>query len=368
MFKTLYKQTSTGAVQQWTISTDGNEVVTVFGQVDGKLQTTRDIVKKGKNIGRSNETTPEQQAALQTQQKYDGKLKKGYVIDKNLATTTRNTLAGVLPMLAHPIEKKKKYVTFPALAQPKLDGLRCMGVLKDGVITLYSRTQKEWVSIPHINKELLTLFGKYGDMTFDGELYNHKYKNDFNTITSIIKREDIHPDHELVQYHIYDVVAPGNYRTRTAGLVESLEDAKYLEAVETVDIDSQQELADYQVICVEQGFEGAMYRNINGLYEHKRSSGLLKIKDFQDEEFKIVDVEEGTGKLMGRVGAFYCELNDSSGNRFKASPAVTLEEKATMWQRRKSFIGKQATIKFQNYTPEGVPRFPIFKCVRNGKE
>ena len=367
MFKTLYKQTSTGSVQQWTIDACGNEVTTIFGLTDGKLQTTTDIVKSGKNIGRSNETTPVEQASLQAQQKYDAKLKKGYVIDKKVAQTTKNTLDGVEPMLAFTIESKKKYVFFPALAQPKLDGLRCMAVLKNGKVKLYSRTQKEYITLPHINKELIEIFGHYGDRVLDGELYNHRFRNDFNTITSLIKRDDIHENHELVQYHIYDVVDGGNYRTRTSGLDEELSSAKFLRLVETVDIASHKELLDYQVVCVEQGYEGAMYRNIDGLYQHKRSSGLLKIKDFQDAEFKIVDVEEGTGKLMGRVGAFYCELNDGSGRSFKASPAVTLEEKEAMWKRRKWYIGKQACVKFQNYTPDGSLRFPIFKCVRDGE-
>jgi len=364
-FKTLYRQASTGRVVQWTISVKKNEVITEYGLVDGKLQTTTDIVKEGKNIGRSNETTPEGQALLQAEQNFEAKLKEGYVEDKKLAASTKNTLDAVEPMLAHPIEKKEKYVTYPALAQPKLDGLRCIAIMKKGKVKLFSRTQKEYTTLPHLVEEIERQFKDYPDIILDGELYNHKLKKDFNKITSVIKRDEIHENHTIIQYHIYDVVAPGDYPTRIQPLAYSLEGSKYLLRVETVPISSRDELEQYQANCVERGYEGCMYRSIEGLYEHKRSPYLLKVKTFQDAEYLIVDVEEGKGKLMGRVGAFYCELNDGSKRRFKASPAVDLETKKEMWENHKTYIGKWATIKYQNLTPDNCPRFPIFKAVRD---
>lgn len=362
---TLYKQTSTGKVQQWHISVDDNKVTTVYGLVGGKLQTTVDIVKEGKNLGRSNATTPETQATAEAQQSYDGKLKEGYVTDIKLAGSTKNTLDAVEPMLAHPIENKEKYVTFPAWSQPKFDGLRCIAIIKNGKATLYSRTQKEYITVPHINVELEKIFSSYSgaDLVLDGELYNHKFKKDFNKITSLIKREDVHPDHELVQYHIYDVVSSESYSKRVSILWTPLKEAKYCFSVETKEVKSRDELEEYQAECVERGYEGCMYRSKAGGYEHKRSATLLKVKNFIDAEFLIVGVEEGSGKLMDRVGAFYFELGD--GKRFKAKPACTLEQSKEYWDNRKACIGKWATVKYQNLTPDGVPRFPVMKCIRD---
>jgi len=363
-FPTLYKQTSKGKIQQWTISVSGNAVTTVYGLKDGKLQTTTDVVKAGKNLGRSNATTPETQAQAEAQQSFDGKLKEGYVEDIKLAASTKNTLDAVEPMLAHRIEDKEKYVVFPASAQPKLDGLRCIAIMKDGKVRLYSRTQKEYTALPHIVAEIEKVFASKKNIVLDGELYNHKFKKDFNRITSLIKRDDVHPDHILVEYHVYDVVAEGTYFDRTTPL-SLLRKASYCVPVETIRVESREALEAYQMDCIDRGYEGCMYRNEKGLYENKRSSGLLKVKTFQDAEFKIVDVEEGSGKLMGCVGAFFCELNDGTKRQFKASPAVTLEEKAEMWQNRKNFIGKMATVQFQNYTPDGSLRFPIWKALRD---
>ncbi len=362
-YKTLYKQTTTGKVQEWKISVKGNIITTEYGLTDGKKQTTTDIIKEGKNLGRSNATTPETQAAAEAQQAYDAKLKEGYVADIKVAASTKNTLEAVSPMLAFPIEAKEKYAVFPALSQPKFDGLRCICILKDGKARLFSRTQKEFTTMPHIVAEVEKLFAKVGDIVLDGELYSDEFREDFNEIIHLIKRDDVHPQHTRVEYHVYDVVAEGGYLVRTAPLY-LLEGATYLKKVETIVVDSREALEEYQVNCVERRYEGCMYRHPDGPYENKRSKFLLKVKTMKDEEFKIVGYKEGKGKLMNHIGCWVCELNDGTGNTVEASPAVPLEVKAQMWKDRDSYIGKWATIKFQGYTPDKSLRFPIWKALR----
>ena len=152
-FETLYKKSVTGSIQQWQVAVESNVVKTIYGQLDGKLQETEDLIKSGKNLGKVNETTPEEQAQLKAQQIYEKKLKQGYTPDLELAKTSDNVLDAVNPMLAHPIEKKEKHVSFPAVAQPKLDGMRCIAIVEDGKCRLYSRTQKEVNTLPHIVAE-----------------------------------------------------------------------------------------------------------------------------------------------------------------------------------------------------------------------
>lgn len=362
VFEILYKQTSGGKVQQWQISVSGSSVTTEYGLTDGKKQKTMDILKEGLNLGRSNATTPETQALAQAQSAYEAKLKEGYVLDQKVAASTKNTLGAVEPMLAHPIEKKEKYAVFPGLAQPKLDGARCIAIVQDGKARLFSRTQKEWLTMPHIVSELETLFGDK-DIVLDGELYNRDYHDDFNKIISIIKRDDVHPDHELVQYHVYDVVSSEPFVDRIKVLDYFLPQAKYLKEVQTVSVRSREELDQYQATCIENGYEGCMFRSKTGRYEHKRSTNLLKVKTFQDSEYKVVGVEEGSGKLMNHVGAFILQL--PLGPTFRASPLGSHEILAEYWVNRESLIGKWATVKYQALTPDGVPRFPKLKCIRD---
>jgi ATP-dependent DNA ligase len=358
IFKTLYKQTGTGKIQEWTISVKGNAVTTVYGLSDGKKQTVTDLVKEGTNAGRSNATTPDEQALLQAQQEFDAKLKKGYVLDPRQAEAKKNNLGAVEPMLAFPIEKKEKYAVFPALAQPKLDGLRCIAIIVDGEVSLFSRTQKPILTVPHIVAELEDLY-KGKTITLDGELYNHALKDDFNEITHLAKRDDVHEDSKQIQYHLYDVVGEGGWKARTSLLTTG----KYIKLVKTISVGSREDLEAFQATCVEEGYEGCMYRNPEGDYENKRSPNLLKVKTFQDDEFKVVDVEEGSGRLMGAVGAFV--LVTKTGQRFGAKPVGSLGLSQSFWKNRKSLIGKTGTVKFQNYTPDGIPRFPVFKAFRD---
>lgn len=362
-FQTLFKQATSGAIQQWTVSAAENEITSTWGQVGGKLQETTDVIREGKNLGRSNATTPETQAQAQAQQLYDAKLKEGYVTDVELARSTKNTLEAIEPMLAYPIEKKEKYVVFPALAQPKLDGARCLAIMKKGKVRLFSRSQKEWITMPHIVSEIEKLYGSMGDIVLDGELYTDKLSRDFNKIMSIIKRDSLHPEHKSVQYHVYDVVGPSSYLNRTSILDKIQQAGVYCKRVNTVNIASREALEAFQVKCVEDGYEGAIYRNPKGNYENKRSTNLLKVKSFQDAEFEVVDLEEGAGKLMNHVGAFVCKL--PNGGTVKASPLGSHELLAEYWKTRKSLVGKQVTIKFQGYTPDGSLRFPKVKCVRD---
>lgn len=360
-FSPLYKQTVTGKIQRWSVSVDGNKVITEYGQVNGKMQTTTDVVKAGKNLGRSNATTRETQAEALAQQTFDGKLKDGYVYDIEKARGSKNTRHAIIPMLAHTIEQKEKYVVFPALAQPKLDGLRCIAIIKNGNARLYSRSQKEYLTVPHIVDELEALF-RNQTITLDGELYNHEYKDSFNTIIHLVKRDEAHEKHTKIEYHIYDVIAAGGHQQRT----RTLKSGVYCKPVNTVIVASHTDLDAFQASCIKQGYEGCMYRNPVGEYEHKRSNNLLKVKTFQDAEFQIIGAEEGAGKLMGAIGAFV--LITHKGIIFKAKPACTLEQSIEYWRNRKVYINKkEGTVKFQNYTPDGVPRFPVFKCVYEGK-
>ena len=200
---TLYARTQTGAIQQWSVYTEENKYQTVFGQVDGKLQTTNWTICQGTNMGRSNERSPEQQAEFEAEALWKKKKDSGYF--ENISDIDISKF--VEPMLAKNFEDYKDKISFPVYCQPKLDGIRCV-VTKDG---MYSRNGKEFNSCPHIQEQLKVFFSKHPDVVLDGELYNHDLKHDFNKITSLVKKTkptqtDLCETGDLVEYWIYDVV------------------------------------------------------------------------------------------------------------------------------------------------------------------
>jgi DNA ligase-1 len=354
----LFKISSTGAQQEWEISTEENTIVTRWGKVGGKIQETQDVIKEGKNQGRSNETTAKQQAESEATSQWEKKLKSGYVksLDSAEAGEVDDVIeGGILPMLAKRFDEQGDKVVYPAFAQPKFDGHRCIAMVdKKGVCTLWSRTRKPITGLPHIIKAIENSGVK--DIVLDGELYNHDYKSNFEELTSFIRNPEPKEGHEVVEYHIYDIAGNGSFRWRN-GQLDSIVRYKPLVRVETKEVDNEDELIEFFEECLRKGYEGAMVRNAAGLYVNKRSTDLLKIKEFQDAEFEIVDVEEGRGKLAGKA-IFVC--SNKEGVRFKAKMKGDQDELAKFWKNPSLAVGRMLTVQYQGLTGKnGVPRFPV---------
>ena len=122
------------------------------------------------------------------------------------------------------------------------------------------------------------------------------------------------------------------------------------------------DLYGYYEDYVSYGYEGQMIR-LNEKYENKRSNSLLKHKSFIDEEYKIVDVIEGNGNLSGMVGALVFE--SKQGDKFNASVNGGWDYLKDLWKNKKKIVGKLATIAYFNITPDGKPRFPKVKAIRD---
>jgi ATP-dependent DNA ligase len=125
--------------------------------------------------------------------------------------------------------------------------------------------------------------------------------------------------------------------------------------VDTDICQSETEVMEYYEKYVNDGFEGQMLR-LNKEYENKRSKSLMKHKSFVDEEYTILDIVEGEGNRTGTAG--YMVFETAEGKRFKSNVKGTMEETAEMLKNKKKLIGKEATIKYFNLTPDGIPRFP----------
>ena len=375
-FPKLYKQTTTGKVQEWEIWTEKNTIHELYGQQNGKKQHRVDVVKEGKNIGRANETTPIEQAEFEAQAKWTKKRNKDYRENIEEIKTARkvSTFGGFFPMLAHKYKQHKEKISFPCYVQPKLDGIRCISVCKDGEVSLWFRSGKPVKTMRHIQEALEKVMNN-GEI-WDGELYIHN--NDFNKIGGSIRR-DKHTDFEAVkkvEYHIYDyprikkgeklLTEEDGYEDRRKAFESRSIDHPLIDVL-TESINNEKEMLKKHAAYVTVGYEGIMLRNKRSPYVQKRSYDLLKYKEFEEDEFKIVGYEEGRGMLQNAVGSFICELPD--GNTFKAKlkgKDVT-ELLKEYFKHPETFMGKELTVQYQGMSKDNVPRFPIGKIIRFDK-
>ena len=183
--QTLYKVDTKGKLREWTMHIDGNSFYAVKGLVEGKKTQDKPTVTIAKNVGRSNETTAKQQAELEAKAKFQKKLDSGYALNEIDAQEKKF----YEPMLAHNYTDRKHECKYPVFSQPKLDGIRCV-VRKEGD-TLVGRTRngKEIECIPHILKSLNRFFLAHPNAILDGELYNHDLRDNFNKITSLVRKQ-----------------------------------------------------------------------------------------------------------------------------------------------------------------------------------
>jgi len=382
---TLYKLETTGKIRQWTIKVKDNSYWSEQGQVDGKIVVNKPTLTTTKNEGRSNETTPEEQAVLEAKAKWTKQCDKGYV--ENIEDVHKITL--YKPMLAQKFEDRVDGLEFPLYTQPKLDGVRCIVYMEDGELVAKSRQGKPIDTVVHVLEELQPFFAENPNAVLDGELYNHDYKNDFNKIISLVrkmkpvrsekdtdatfaKKEEkfavaLEEAKSKIQYWIYDVPRVGglgesdDFHPRFIGC--DFPELKSCVIVKTGVVDSMEELDEYYDTYMEFGYEGQIVR-VNGPYENKRSKLLLKRKDFTDAEYLVIDIQEGDGNRAGTAKNLTCK-DEKTGQTFNSNIKGTHEYLAEILENKDYYIGKQATIKFFELTPDGVPRFPYAIAFRD---
>jgi len=390
---TLYKVDSTGKLREWTMHIDGNSFYAVKGLVEGKKTQDKATTTIAKNVGRSNETTPEEQAELEAQAKFQKKLDSGYAFNEIDAQEKKF----YEPMLAHNYKDRKGELEYPIYSQPKLDGIRCVVRMEDDALVGRTRNGKEIECIPHILKSLNSFFLDYPNAILDGELYNHDLRDNFNKITSLVRKqkptqsdkmsdnvfakkvvdyeERLAEAEETIEYHVYDAPYLNHYCTENTTFdmrFNQLKNAFNKSAniiqhnvllVETSKVDSEDELDDLYGQYIDLGYEGQMVRKDEG-YENKRSKTLLKRKEFIDAEYRVIDIDVGNGNRSGTAKHLVC-FCENTQKTFNSNIKGSFDYLKEIYDNRKNYIGQLATIKFFQLTPDGIPRFPYAIGFRN---
>jgi DNA ligase-1 len=378
--KTLYSLDKKGCPISWTITWQewSNWYSTTTGRVGGTMTTTKRTFCKGKNKGRSNETTDREQCLLEVKARIEKQYKKDF--HDEIPTQKRFEVT-----LAKEFKSRKKFIKFPMLLSAKLDGFRCY-ITKDG---MFSRTHHEILSCPHIFESLKPVFEKQPDLVLDGELYCHALKDDFNQVASLLSRtknltEDFLNDtRSRIRLHLFDCFTDitRSYSVRCSELIKSIKTFTflsegctipavqvgdtYITSVNQVQVNSFEEVESMLDKAIEAGFEGIMLRDPSMVYDQGRSSNLIKYKRFQDSEYKVIDIQEGAGNQAGQAAIIICE--DKNGTVFSVGTGKGWDQsaKTDLFLNKENYIGKMATIVYQELTPdEGVPRFGKLKAFR----
>jgi DNA ligase-1 len=367
-FAPVYKRTSTGAVQQWVMEVEGNKFRTISGQVDGKQTVSKWTECFGKNTGKSNATTDEEQALKEATARRVKQMEKHYYEDVSKIDQDKFVKA----MLAAKYEDNAHRLPTVMFSQPKLDGIRCI-VTKDGMVA--GRSGKPIVSAPHIYEALKPFFDDYPDVVLDGELYASALRDDFEKVVSLAKKskptaENLAESAELLEYWIYDHVCPVNgpsFAERETFLrgafVNGLDNHSCLVRVHTELVQDKEHMDELYAGYLAEGQEGQMLRNGDAPYYGKRTKDLLKRKEFDDDEFEILRIGEGQGNWAGYAKKVFFKTKD--GIEFDTGIKGNQEYCKELLETADNHIGKQATVRFQGYTRTNKPRFGVMYVIHH---
>lgn len=365
MYEKLYKGHK-NSIGYWTIAVEENEeghgVLTIsHARAEGAKEVTNTrVIKKGKNLGKSNETTPYEQAVSEAKSKIEKQLDTGYErTPEDIGEFPKNQLGHPLPMLAKHLKNIKNPDFSEAYVQPKFDGHRCLSVRVGDDILMYSKEGHKIPTVSHIEEALKEVM-EDGDY-LDGELYIHGMT--LQKISSLITRQQ--EDSKLLEYHVYDtVISDKSYRERFMDVYHTEDSTGPLKSVETYKVSSAGEAWRWFEKFVELGYEGAMVRlGVEGYEVGARSSSLLKLKGGEDEEFVVLAVRENDSRELNGIEYRQCSFvfETKEGKEFTAVAPGTLLEKHNYLLNPETAIGKEFTLEFANWTPDGKPFHPIVK-------
>lgn len=297
--------------------------------------------------------TIDEQVALRIRSRISRMLDKGYKSTFEEAQQSQTNQLGLeRPMLAHPIDRVSNVNYEGAVLQKKLDGHRCLITSSEGELIAYSRQGKPIPAIKHILQALSTRLPD--GVTIDGELYCHGVK--LQTIGSWIKREQ--PATANLYFVGYDLISDDRYTERHRELAGILKGADTNAPGKVMALpyrpwSGHDEQSSYFRRVRDEGFEGLMLRVDNRGYEAgRRSSSLLKIKEWHDEEFRVI------GFNRSSTGWAICICETASGNRFDCSAPGSVMEKLRVWENQSEYLGRYLTVEFAHWTDDGLPFQP----------
>ena len=303
--------------------------------------------------------------------------------------TVNKVVPGTVPVftcaLAHDSAKHEKKMTGKKQIEIKLDGVRVITIIQGNKVEMFSRNGKQFHNFGHIIAELEAVIKDYPvpyPLVLDGEVMSANFQD----LMKQVHRKDTVQNSDAV-LHLFDTIPlgcfkngvwdkPQSFRSEiTKHWVEEHKDVlQHVQALdwETVDLDTPEgnkRFVELNKAAVDGGYEGVMIKDVDAPYECKRSHAWLKAKPFIEVTLSITELEEGTGRNEGRLGAFVCAGQDDGKDiRVNVGSGFTDEQRSTFWTDRNALVDQLVEVRAdavtQNQDGTYSLRFPRFKTFR----
>jgi len=286
--------------------------------------------------------------------------------------------------LAHDSANHEKKVAGNKIVEVKLDGVRVITIVyPNGTVNQYSRNGKELVNFEHIKKQIAKHARFFSEpMVLDGEVMS----NSFQDLMKQVHRKTAVEATDAV-LHLFDIITLKEFQrghgdrpqtVRSDNLLswygqwkDHMPNVSVVGQIQ-IDLDSddgREKFKDINQQAIDGGYEGIMIKDLDAVYECKRSHSWLKLKPFIEVTLEVVDVEEGTGRNAGRLGALICKGEDDGLSiNVNCGSGFTDSDRDSFWNTRTELLGRMVEVRADAVTKNQDEtyslRFPRFKGFR----
>ena len=287
--------------------------------------------------------------------------------------------------LAHDSANHEKKMVGPKQIEIKLDGVRVVTIIRDDKVEMFSRNGKQFHNFGHIIAEIEAVIkdnpAPY-PLVLDGEVMSANFQD----LMKQVHRKDGKQSTDAV-LHLFDMLPLSNFRDGSwdkpqsfrsqaikAWVEQNASVLKHVQALDWEDVDlstteGEKRFVELNKAAVDGGYEGVMIKDIDAPYECKRSHAWLKAKPFIEVTLEVIDVEEGTGRNEGRLGAVVCSgTDDGKDIRVNVGSGFTDDNRTSFWTDRDALISQLVEVRAdavtQNQDGTYSLRFPRFKTFR----
>ena len=287
--------------------------------------------------------------------------------------------------LAHDSANHEKKMIGKKQIEIKLDGVRVITIIQGNKVEMFSRNGKQFHNFGHIIEELETVIKDHPvpyPLVLDGEVMSANFQD----LMKQVHRKDGKQSTDAV-LHLFDTIPLGCFQAGSWDKPQSFrslitnhwvrdhqETLQHVQALDWEDVDldtteGQERFVALNKQAVEGGYEGVMIKDVDAPYECKRTHAWLKAKPFIEVTLEVVDVEEGTGRNEGKLGAVVCEgMDDGRMVRVNVGSGFSDANRDNFWTLRSDVIGQLVEVRAdavtQNQDGTYSLRFPRFKTFR----
>jgi len=303
--------------------------------------------------------------------------------------TVNKVAPGTVPVftcaLAHDSAKHEKKMIGQKQIEIKLDGVRVITVIQGNKVEMFSRNGKQFHNFGHIIAEIEQVIAEKPvpyDLVLDGEVMSANFQD---LMKQVHRKDNVEANDAVL--HLFDIIPladfqkgvwnkPQHVRSQYVSVwVEQNKDVlEHVQALDWEDVDldtpeGQTRFTELNKAAVDGGYEGVMIKDVDAPYECKRTHAWLKAKPFIEVTLEVKEIEEGTGRNEGRLGAFVCEgVDDDRHISVNVGSGFTDANRDDFWSSRNRIIGNLVEVRAdaitQNQDGTYSLRFPRFKTFR----